>query len=125
MASVVFATPPTSSYDEVSRRSCDNHTANCIYTPCSLLCRHCRTLNQQRKVWLVAVNRVNTPPTTHTHTHTPHTHTHTPPAEPGFFKANWLWMGKTLVKMNKREEGKKWLQKLTEIEPDDIDVVEV
>ena len=64
---------------------------------------------------------------THTHTHAhahTHTHTHAHTAKPGFFKPNWLWLGKTLIQL-KRSEGKEWLQKLMDAEAENIDEKEV
>lgn len=48
-------------------------------------------------------------------------------ASPGFFKANWLWLGKTLLELKRRSEAKQWLQKLvdTKIPAHDIDDHEV
>jgi tetratricopeptide (TPR) repeat protein len=42
-------------------------------------------------------------------------------ASPGFFKANWLWLGKCLVQMSRTAEAKQWLVKLMDTEPDTID----
>ena len=46
-------------------------------------------------------------------------------AEPGFFMTNWLWMGKTLVKLRKKREAKVWLQKMAEAEVVSVDDKEV
>lgn len=46
-------------------------------------------------------------------------------AEPGFFMTNWLWLGKTLVKLRKKREAKVWLQKMAEAEVVSVDDKEV
>lgn len=51
--------------------------------------------------------------------HVPHA------AEPGFFKTNWLWLGKTLLKLRKNDKAKQWLQKMVAAEVDGVDDKEV
>lgn len=38
---------------------------------------------------------------------------------------NWLWLGKTLVKLRKKREAKVWLQKMAEAEVVSVDDKEV
>ena len=42
-------------------------------------------------------------------------------AKPGWFKVNWLWLGKTLIQLKRKSEAKQWLQKLADAETSDID----
>ena len=48
-----------------------------------------------------------------------------PPAKPGFFKTNWLWLGKTYYQLSRRAEAREWLQKLLAANTNDPDDDEV